>query len=428
MSSRAKFRPGKIAILTGAALALNPRPAKEAAALAREGFEVVIYGSGVSRPDLERDRALAQRGGFTFESVVAGESPVLPGVSSAAWTRLRSRLGRELARVLGVENRWQIGPVRPELLRVALSSDAAYFICHLESAVWVGSRLVERGLAVGVDMEDWYSEDLVPAARRDRPTRLLRALERKLLMGAWHSTCPSLAMSEVLAQEFGCQAPTVIYNAFPWADRGALDGRLRDRRDRSCPSIHWYSQTLGGGRGLEELLASLPDVTEEAEIHLRGVPASGFEAWLAARTPERWRDRIFLHPLVSNEELLSRIAEHDIGFAGETKEIRSRDLTVTNKILHYLLGGLAVVASDTAGQREVAARASGAVNLYPSGNPSALAGQINLLLGRAEILRGAKTAALKAAQETFSWEKQEPRLIDVVRRALSGGKRRDPAE
>ncbi len=104
-------------------------------------------------------------------------------------------------------------------------------------------------------------------------------------------------------------------------------------------------------------------------------PSCGFESWLASRTPERWRDRVFLHGLVPNDELLSRIAEHDIGFAGETSAIRSRDLTVTNKILHYLLGGLAVVASNTAGQREVAAEAPDAVQLYSSGNVSELAAE-----------------------------------------------------
>jgi len=46
--------------------------------------------------------------------------------------------------------------------------------------------------------------------------------------------------------------------------------------------------------------------------------------------------------------LLSRIAEHDIGFAGEMKHCRSRDLTVTNKILQYLLAGIAVVAGNMA--------------------------------------------------------------------------------
>ena len=163
------------------------------------------------------------------------------------------------------------------------------------------------------------------------------------------------------------QQPTVVYNAFPWSDRESIDGLFKDRRDRRLPSIHWFSQTLGHGRGLEDLIAALPLLKHEAEIHLRGKPVSGFENWLAHRVPEAWRGRIKVHGLVSNAELLSRIAEHDIGFAGETPLIRSKDLTVSNKILYYLLAGLAVVASEycrTAGGGSASARWGAPLSLW----------------------------------------------------------------
>lgn len=225
-------------------------------------------------------------------------------------------------------------------------------------------------------------------------------------------------MSQALASEFGCPQPTVVYNAFPWSDRKYIDGLPKDRRDGALPSIHWFSQTLGQGRGLEDLIAALPLLKQPAEIHLRGNPATSLNNWMASHLPESWRSRIVVHPPVLNTELLSRVAEHDIGFAGETSLIRSRDLTVTNKILYYLLAGLAVVASDTAGQREVAAQAPGAVLLYPSGNAAALAARLNTLLGSEDALRQAKCAALAAAKETFCWERQERALLESVNRAL----------
>jgi glycosyltransferase involved in cell wall biosynthesis len=282
----------------------------------------------------------------------------------------------------------------------------------------VAMDLLHRSRLVGIDVEDWFSEDLPLEARKHRPVGLLRNLERKLLTLGGYSACPSRAMSAALAREFGCPLPTVIYNAFPWSDRKSLDGLFKDRRDRRLPSIHWFSQTLGHGRGLEDLIAALPLLKHEAEIHLRGKPVSGFENWLAHRVPQHWRERIKVHGLVSNSELLSRIAEHDIGFAGETPLIRSRDLTITNKILYYLLAGLAVVASETAGQQEVAGQAPGGVLLYPSGDAFALAASLDTLLGSADALKRAKGASLAAAEETFSWERQEKSLLDSINRAL----------
>jgi glycosyltransferase involved in cell wall biosynthesis len=156
-----------------------------------------------------------------------------------------------------------------------------------------------------------------------------------------------------------------------------------------------------------------------AEIHLRGNASPAFEAWLRARAPQSWHSRLFIHPLVSNSELHSRIAEHDIGFAGEQTYCRSRDLTVTNKILSYMLAGLAVVASDTAGQREVAELAPAAISLYRPGDARELARTLDDLLSSPAKLSRAKAQALQAAEQRFCWEKQEPILVESVGRALA---------
>ena len=148
-----------------------------------------------------------------------------------------------------------------------------------------------------------------------------------------------------------------------------------------------------------------------------------FEDWMKTQSiiaPENIFPR-----LVANDQLLSRIVEHDVGFAGEMKYCPNKELTVSNKILHYLLGGLAVVASDTAGQLEIARQASEAVLLYPSGDARALADVLNSLLASRERLRLAKAAALAAAQNTFCWERQEGALLDAVTRARCGSRSRN---
>ena len=252
----------------------------------------------------------------------------------------------------GIRDLLAAWPLRFRAASAVRCSKADLLIAHSEQALWALSHLPPLTSRLAVDMEDWFSEDLPPETRRHRPVKLLRDLEREVLRSASHAACTSLAMSEAMAAEYGCRAPAVVYNAFPWADRVAIDGKIEDRRDRSVPSVHWYSQTLGTDRGLQDLFNALPLVKHEAEIHLRGKLTTGFKEWMAEQVPEHWCARLFVHEVVSNEELLSRIAEHDIGFAGEMRYCKSKELTVSNKILHYLLGGLAVIASDTAGQRK----------------------------------------------------------------------------
>ncbi len=413
----------KVAILSGTSPSWNPRAAKEAMALARAGYSVVVFGVSSDRRRWESDSRLADRGGYGYHSVVPHLSGGRRWMPQRLLPRLRNRLAKRLHGAFGVESHWQLGSYAPELLRSARASGAGYFIVHLEEAAWVGCALLREGCRVGIDLEDWYSEDLPPEAQRQRPIRLLRGLERKLLREGFHTTCPSRAMSSALGRAYDCAAPAVIYNAFPWSDRASMDGLAKDREGRRRPSIHWYSQTLGMGRGLEDLIAALPFVRAEAEVHLRGQPAEGFEGWLRARIPEGWRDRLFLHGLVPNGELLSRIAEHDIGFAGEMKYCRNKDLTVSNKILHYLLGGLVVVASDTAGQREIADQVPAAVAIYPSGDAVALADTLSRLLTSPDELREKRAVALQVASQIFCWEVQEKVLLETVDRALGRSSR-----
>jgi glycosyltransferase involved in cell wall biosynthesis len=409
-----------IALVSGFPLNRNPRVLKEAATLAACGFDVtVLGGSAGSAQTFETNVSLANRYGFSFKSVDCVHPWRTQDRIYLFHRRARGRLARLVHQLTGVENRFQLGYFVDDLFKAATMIDANYYIVHLESALWVGLKLIQNGRRVGIDIEDWYSEDLPPETRKHRPVKLLAGLEQQLLNKGVHTTCTSQVMSDALAKEYNCRAPAIIYNAFPWSDRQKLDGQFNDRRNRSVPSIHWYSQTLGTDRGLSDLFAALPYLEREVEIHLRGNAVLGFKNWMSERVPGIWYQRIFIHPLVSNDELLSRIAEHDIGFAGELRYCKNKEFTVSNKILHYLLGGLAVVASDTAGQREVAEQAGAAVRIYPSGNPEALAAQLNDLLSSTDSLRAAKAAALAAAENVFCWERQEPVLLENVSAAFS---------
>jgi glycosyltransferase involved in cell wall biosynthesis len=402
-----------IVILTGNHLCNNPRVIKEATTLANAGYGITVVGAWFDPGLKARDLAMQKSLPFVFEPAIDVTENVLRRLKVRAAVKVAAAAHR-FARF---ESRGQLGYAYGGL-RSTFRRPAELYIAHSEAAMAVAVDLLNKGKRVGVDVEDWFSEDLPLEARKIRPVRLLRNLERKLLTFGGYSACPSRAMSRALAREFGCPQPTIVYNAFPWSDRESMDGLLNDRRDHRFPSIHWFSQTLGHGRGLEDLFAALPLLKCEAEIHLRGKPVNGFENWLADHVPEAWRGRIKIHGVVSNAELLSRIAEHDIGFAGETPLIHSRDLTITNKILYYLLAGLAVVASDTSGQREVALQAPGGVFLYSSGDAPELAARLDALLGSTDALRQAKASALDAAEGTFCWERQEQALLESINRAL----------
>jgi len=415
----------KIVILSGNHLCHNPRVLKEAEALAEDGHKVEILTSGVNPNYLRRDNRLAHGKKWKIKALMSG----LNGAQRFQ-IRAKRRAGNLVHRWFRLENTWQLGEIAKVLYKEAKERRADLYIAHSEPAMWAAESLRRAGRSVGIDMEDWFSEDLLPAARKTRPISILKELEKSLLCHGVHSSCTSEAMADALVNSYGCRRPMVIRNVFLVKDREKIDGKWRDRpwmvswmstndptmeRPKDAPiSIHWFSQTIGPGRGLEQLFQALEGVRGSWELHIRG-NLKGYEHWLEQSCPTEVKERLRVHEQVENEELLSRIAEHDIGFAGEEKTPKSRNLTITNKLFQYLQGGLAVVASDTKGQIEAAQKAGGAVQLYVAGSVDSLRRILIPLLGNSSKITHMKTDAWKAGAR-LSWENEALKYKELINR------------
>jgi glycosyltransferase involved in cell wall biosynthesis len=151
------------------------------------------------------------------------------------------------------------------------------------------------------------------------------------------------------------------------------------------------------------------------ELHLRGSISPQHRAQLEARAARLGvARRLFLWPQAPPPELVSLAAQHDIGLALELGATRSRRIAVTNKLLVYLLAGIAVAATDIPGQRGILDAAPGAGFLYPPGDTAALAAGLESLLAN---LANAKAAARMAGERRFNWEAEAPRLVRYLAEA-----------
>ncbi|MFN2601764.1 MAG: glycosyltransferase [Gemmatimonadaceae bacterium] len=408
----------RVLILSGTQLSVNPRVVKEANALTEAGHSVEVAGGLFDSSLAERERSIHENRPWGYKRLVDASSHVSSDRVKWFWLRARRRLSREAYARLKIESSRQLGYLAPEMLAYALERDADLTIVHNAAALWVGTQLIRRGKRVAVDMEDWYSEDLTPEEKKHFPVDAQKVYEAEALRGAVFSATTSRCLSDALAQAYECEAPAVVYNAFPWNDRDTIDGVNRDRVDATIPSICWFSQVIGPRRGLELLMDALHMVDVRGEVHLRGSVNQSFKREMLARAPESWRGRIYFHAQVPHEELLSRVAEHDIGLASDIPHTRSRALTITNKLLLYLLAGVPVAASDTDGQREAAALAGEAVCLYSGTNAAECASVLSNLLSEPALRARARDRALEAARSIFSWERSAAVVVSGVERAL----------
>jgi len=298
------------------------------------------------------------------------------------------------------------------LLRHARARSANLVIVHNEVPQWVGAQLLVEGRRVAADFEDWHSEDLLPERRRHRPLDLLYKIERTLLRGATWTTTTSEALASALHERNSGARPHVITNSFP------LQPHPHRGPPGDPPSFFWFSQTLGPGRGIESFIRAWALTVRPSNLVIVGDSDGDFRGHLSAAVPKERRMMLTFLPTVPPDELPALIARHDIGLALEQSAIPSRDLTITNKILQYLNAGLAVLASDTAGQREVLSRAPEAGIITALNDEAGLARTLNSFIGDREAIGRAQAAARRAAEDTYCWEREAPRLLELVKGSL----------
>jgi len=398
----------KVLILIAGNLSRSPRPEKEATTLARAGYGVTVLhlseGSVYDRLDAD----LAKAGGYETISLVLDSTPLMRHMR-----RLRRWLAvRAIA--IGLEDVMALGPGRALLAR-ARTHPADLIIVHNEIGLWAGRQLLRDGRRVAADIEDWHSEDLLEHDRHHRPLRLLRRVEGEILREAAYVSTTSQALRCALHQRYGGPMPEVITNSFPLQDRP----RPQQPKREAPPAFFWFSQTIGPGRGLEGFFPVWARLSAPTRLVLLGEPQGGFADHLRALLPADLRQRLEFLGLVPPPQLPGVIAQHDIGLALEESSIPSRDGTITNKILQYLNAGLAIVATSTAGQREVLRTAPRAGLLLDNANHGTAIAQLNSWLQNRDQLRLVQQAARTAAEETYCWEREAPKFLHCVNQALA---------
>jgi len=403
----------KILVLTASHLCRNPRVVKEATTLGAAGYDVTVMTVS-AQPRFERiDREL--RRGLPFQRVALDYASPAPARRLANFLqRSATWLARLGCSALKVQLPQSLGPAFA-LLKLARAFPADLTIVHTEIPIWAAQHLIRAGRRVAVDVEDWYSEDLLFADRRSRPIALLRRAEAFALNRGVYASATSQSMADALVAAYRCPPPIVLRNSFPLQPHSRLD-----RPAAAGPAdFIWFSQTIGPGRGLELFLSAWAQTQTPSRVFLLGDERRGYGQQLRSGLPAARRGDLRLLPLVTPAELPLVLARFDVGLALEPNWPVNRDITISNKILQYLNAGLAVVATDTAGQTEVM-RAAPASGLLVSAHETAqLAAQLDGLIGDRARLTACQQAARAAAVAEFCWEKDAPRLLAAVDRALA---------
>ena len=376
---------------------------KEANVYNNAGYKVTVYGLWYTEEILNNDLSLLDSG-IVYKA----------GIDLRAWSsfrsvyiRLKRRISRQMVKMWGINSIGALGYDYKNYLLKLKSERSDLYIGHEEMSMALSKDLIETGHHVIFDFEDWHSKDLMPKDRRYRPLKLLEHLEAFLLKKACYCYTTSHAMSKALASYYEVSRPRVIYNSFRTSERQHMDSRFVDRTDKDLPSLFWFSQVISAGRGLELLFKALSLCNQPCQLHLRGSITDVYREHLEQKCPQHVN--LYIHDLVHKSELISRIKEHDIGIAFEDDTPENKDLTISNKIFHYLQSGIAILATRTKGQAEIHERCPQAVALVDR-DARKISKKLESILEQAQTIQLMKEASLSGGEHPFSYELMEVKL------------------
>jgi len=268
-----------------------------------------------------------------------------------------------------------------------------------------------------IDFEDFHCGEH-ESPEGDLSNALARSVMRFASDGAAFVSAGSEAIARACRDELGIAA-MAINNVFPLPDRSPSEEPQRPKDEFAA---YWFSQTIGPGRGLEDVIRALGLTTRRASLTLRGCPAAGYAESLRALTArEAPRVRLMIEPPTSPESMIDSCRPFDLGVSAEQGHIRNRALNLPNKATTYPLAGIPVALTETEGQRPLARDLGAGALRFAPGNAALLADQILQLMVDPVRVQEARAASWHAARTRWHWEHELERgaLLAAVAAVVS---------
>jgi glycosyltransferase involved in cell wall biosynthesis len=373
--------------------------------LAEAGHDVRVVSPSFAAELDEKDKRHVGRRRWRHQSISYIPS-TLGGKTRSILIRGRRKLAYEVYQRVGGHRigEYAYATALSEQRSQASLEPADWFIAHAHAALPIAAAAADRwGARLGFDCEDLLSENGTD------PVGIVQQIEKTYLPLCDYISTASEGIGARLERDYGVQPPVVLYNVFPLhLANGLLPPGQRPESQQL--RLLWFSQTIGPGRGIEEAIEAVAMLDNRVELHLRGSPSGGYESVLRALARHRKVD-LRIHSQIDHDDLIRTMDQFDVGLALERPEKVNAALTVSNKIGSYLLGGLAIAATETPGQVELMRQCAGSGFLYPPGNPQLLAEGLRHWLLHPAALKSSQQAAWEVARGRFCWEVEQQKWL-----------------
>lgn len=399
----------KVVLISSGQPSLNPRMLKEADALADQGYEVTVLYSFWNDWGTAYDETILPA--KKWKAVCVGGDPTR--------NPMIYFLSKVIYKIVQVVNRYTEGKIYKELAiarpayflaRAAKNYRADLYIGHNLGALPATVRAAKfNKKPCGFDAEDFHRNELSDNPL-DHDVILKTGLEEHYFPQIDYLSVSSPLIASAYQRIFPGIKPNVFLNVF-----SVNPGITLSSTNPQPLKLFWFSQTIGMGRGLEDVLDACKTLIDyPLELHLLGQ----INAEMKEHLTERFTGVYFYEP-ISPDDIITFASQFDIGMAVEKSTPFNRDICLTNKIFTYLQAGLTVIASNTAAQTALMNQYPAIGKLYQQSDVESLAAVLLYYQQNRDILFETQKAAQRIAHQHLNWENESKKFLKLVEQTLN---------
>lgn len=395
-----------ICLITSGLPSSNPRLVKEARALIDCGFRVHLVIADAASALRSYDDSLLADIGASFVRVPLGSGFLykLRRIRQALAAKKSPSTAGEFSAAAAVS------VLSHGLFKAARQFRADLYIGHtlgaLPAAVW--SAEANDSLA-GFDAEDYHSQE----TGKPEYDAWAKRVEDLFLPRCVHRTAASPLIANRYRERFGEPFESVL-NVFPLSSgmkaRAPVDGEV--------VRLYWFSQTVGPGRGLEQIIAGAGLARTQTQLVLLGLVSESYrEALLRLAQDAGILEPVFLPP-THPDDMIRHAAGNHIGLSLEIQTPPNRAICLTNKLFAYLAAGIPQIISQTPAQSALANELGKAAVLVDLDVHQDVAAAIDKLSDPI-CYDAARLHASDVFRQIYNWEAEQNVFIQSVRSCLN---------
>lgn len=325
------------------------------------------------------------------------------------------RLRIRSSKTIGI--RWFVRYLEFVLRAVAegLRTKASYYHAHDLTGLipcYIVAKLT--GARVIYDSHELFFE-------RDAQRHLLKSLgrpfERYLLRRVDEVIAANASRAEIMAKEYGApRTPVVVMNISPYPTmlrrerylRAYLEKQLARPLTRTTTVLYQGAISFQK-RKLDNLIRAVARLDDAVLVLMGDGDIDEVTRFIQGNNLEK---KVFLHPLVPQQELISYVSSADIGIVIYGKESRNDYFCAPNKLFEYIAGHVLICGSNNP---EVEAMISnyGLGEVFDPDCVNSIEQALRTVQGR---LGEDHSQAFEKVQRDMNWQRESLKLLDIYKR------------